>query len=183
MTCVYVKRKNPFYFSSENQRGYLTDFPFVLLIVLLKPKKPKIFFSFSFVLFSAVCAQRHHEPSALIPSFPFIYHLVTSETQCTCRGAQTQSLRTVIHPGFLSYQIDHFFLSGWTENQAGLCSSRTGPRLLCIRGREERREWGIPRPCALRVLEQDTESQTSYWPANKYSWILMALLWICPLAI
>lgn len=121
MTCVYVKRKNTFYFSSENQRGYLTDFPFVFLIVLLKPKKPKIFFSFSFVLFSAVCAQRHHEPSsALIPFFPFTYHLVTSETQCTCRGAQTQSLRTIIQPGFLSYQIDRFFFAwlgrkpGWT---------------------------------------------------------------------
>lgn len=51
---MYVKRKKTFYFNSENQRGYLTDFPFVLLIVLMKPKKPKIF-----VLFSTVCAQLH----------------------------------------------------------------------------------------------------------------------------
>lgn len=38
------KKKKTFYFKSEDQRGYLTDFPFVLLIVLMKPKKPKIFF-------------------------------------------------------------------------------------------------------------------------------------------
>lgn len=56
--CRCVKRKKkPFYFNSENQRGYLTDFPFVLLIVLMKPKKPKIFF-----LFSTVCAQLHAFP-------------------------------------------------------------------------------------------------------------------------
>lgn len=50
------KKKQTFYFNSENQRGYLTDFPFVLLIVLMKPKKPKIFFLY---FFSAVCTRLH----------------------------------------------------------------------------------------------------------------------------
>lgn len=55
--CVYVKRKKKktFYFNSENQRGYLTDFPFVLLIVLMKPKKPKIFCPFQHGLRSPPC--------------------------------------------------------------------------------------------------------------------------------
>lgn len=99
--CVCKKNKKTFYFSSENQRGYLTDFPFVLLIVLLKPKKPKIFFllCFSFVLFSAACAQLHASASACRqdfspPSFPFIYHLFTSEMHSLGGAGQVTDPRT-----------------------------------------------------------------------------------------
>lgn len=77
--CVYVKRKKKsFYFNSENQRGYLTDFPFVLLIVMMKPKKPKIFF----VLFSTVCAQLQYLFSHFLMMVTRLFSLLLSPFLC-----------------------------------------------------------------------------------------------------
>lgn len=70
--CVKRKKKNPFYFNSENQRGYLTDFPFVLLIVLMKPKKPKICF-----LFGTVCAQLLAFVLSLLNDYATLSHLLS----------------------------------------------------------------------------------------------------------
>lgn len=70
-------KTHPFYFSSENQRGYLTDFPFDRVIET-KETKDLCFFSlslsFSFVLFGLRSALRFCPP--LHSVFPFIYHLV-----------------------------------------------------------------------------------------------------------
>lgn len=78
------KKKKTFYFNSENQRGYLTDFPFVLLIVLMKPKKPKIFFSF----FSTACAQLHTRScSALNNADAFCLVLLPSPNGWPSRGS------------------------------------------------------------------------------------------------
>lgn len=60
------KEKKPFYFKSENQRGYLTDFPFVLLIVLMNQRNQRFVSSLG-----SVCARLH----TLLLFFPLLCHV------------------------------------------------------------------------------------------------------------
>lgn len=110
MTCVYVKRKKKTLSISVVRTREATSltFPFVLLMVLLKPKKPKI----CFVLFFFDPLQRGlslgstllrlpvlMNISSLTPFFPSIYHPSHLKKQARGRGIRTSSGQGTARPG------------------------------------------------------------------------------------